>query len=208
MNRKSLTFGKAQLLTAFDRLGDLAISNGVRLDIAVYGGSALMLAGNFRYATEDVDIGPIGKPWPKWLESAVAEISAEMNLADDWLNDAVEFHLSSLADFAADHVEFGTFPRGGDATGLSVYVPTAEYMLAMKLKAMRITDPGKGPVEASDILNLMKVVGVNNIDGAMDVLARYYPKSAADSGKHRFLLRVLLNRGAAENAPEYPARSL
>ena len=41
---------------AFDEIGRAAAAVDTRLDIAVYGGSALMLASNFRFATEDVDM--------------------------------------------------------------------------------------------------------------------------------------------------------
>ena len=41
---------------AFDEIGRAAVAAGTRLQIAVYGGSALMLASNFRFATEDVDV--------------------------------------------------------------------------------------------------------------------------------------------------------
>ena len=44
-----------KLLAAFDEIGRAAIEAGTTMQIAVYGGSALMLASNFRYSTEDVD---------------------------------------------------------------------------------------------------------------------------------------------------------
>ena len=128
-------FDRHGLLDALDKIGGAAVAHGTRLDLAIYGGGALMLAGNFRFATEDVDIAEIAI-WPEWLDGVVADIASNNGWSADWLNDAVAFHLSPLADAAADHVEFGTFPRTGPI-GLQVIVPTAEYMLALKLKAMR-----------------------------------------------------------------------
>ena len=52
----TVAFGRDALLDAFDRIGRAAVAAGTKLQIAVYGGSALMLASNFRFATEDVDI--------------------------------------------------------------------------------------------------------------------------------------------------------
>jgi hypothetical protein len=49
-------FGRDALLDAFDQIGRAAVLAGTKLQIAVYWGSALMLASNFRFATEDVDI--------------------------------------------------------------------------------------------------------------------------------------------------------
>jgi hypothetical protein len=42
-----------KLLAAFDEIGRAAAAAGTQLQIAVYGGSALMLASNFRFATEE-----------------------------------------------------------------------------------------------------------------------------------------------------------
>ena len=87
---------------------------------------------------------------PAWLDAIVAEIAARNGWSADWLNDAVTFHLSPLAGATSDHLEYGTFPRGGPI-GLMVIVPSADYMLALKLKAMRTTDAVKGPSETDDI---------------------------------------------------------
>ncbi|MBV8398345.1 MAG: hypothetical protein JOZ17_06355, partial [Acetobacteraceae bacterium] len=127
----------------------------------------------------------------------------EQNWQDDWFNDAVVFHLSSLADRAADHLEFGTFPRDTTTPGLVVSVPTAEYLLALKLKAFRVMDPLRGETERLDIVNLMRVVGISTADEAIALLGRYFPISAASSEKQRFLLNNMKPEGAAD-APEYP----
>lgn len=195
-----------QLLAAFDEIGHAATAAKTRLEIAVYGGSALLLASNFRYDTEDVDVGLIEYPWPEWLHEVVERIGAANGWAPDWFNDAVTFHLSPLADRAADHLEFGTFPRSNDPPGLIVSVPSASYLLALKLKAIRVTDPLRGEQERLDILNLMRVLDIRTIDEAIGVLARYFPVSAATAEKQRFLLKHMELDGAAD-APKYPGRS-
>ena len=186
------------LLAAFDEIGRCAAAAGTRLEIAVYGGSALMLASNFRYATEDVGVSLFDLPGPDWLGSAIERIAVANDWAADWLNNAVAFHLSALADRAADHLEFGTFPRDGGPAGLVVHVPTAPYLLALKLKAIRINDPVRGEQERLDILNLMRVVGIRSA-----VMGRYFPISAAAAEKQRFLLKNMQPEGALD-APEYP----
>ncbi|CAN5271494.1 hypothetical protein BH11PSE4_BH11PSE4_16190 [soil metagenome] len=167
-------FDRDALLDAFDQIARAAVAAGTKLQIAVYGGSALMLASNFRFATEDVDIAEIGGEWPQWLRDVAAKIAAERGWGADWLNDGVSFHLSKLATSAADHLEFGTFPRDGSAPGLVVSVPAPEYLLALKLKAMRVTDAVRGDTERLDILNLMQVVGVDSVDRAIALLAKYF----------------------------------
>ncbi len=197
------TFDRDALLDAFDRIGRAAAGAGTRLQIAVYRGSALLLASNFRFSTEDVDVSELERPLPDWLAKAVAEIASHNQWSKDWFNDGVAFHLSPLADRAADHLEFGTFPRDGSPIGLVVSVPSAEYLLAMKLKAARINDPVRGEAERLDILNLMRVVGVSNGDEAIALLGRYFPVSAASAEKQRFLLKNM-DRGGVVDAPKYP----
>ena len=167
----SAAFGRDALLDAFDRIGRAAALAGTKLQIAVYGGSALMLASNFRFATEDVDVSQLEHPLPIWLAAVVHELAKENRWQEDWFNDGVAFHLSSLADSAADHLEFGTFPRDGTPPGLVVSVPSAEYLLALKLKAARVMDPLRGETERLDILNLMNVVGISTVEDAIACLA-------------------------------------
>src|SRR5262249_19226015 len=157
-----------------DQIGRAAAQAGAKLQIAVYGGSALMLASNFRFATEDVDVSELPKPLPNWLADTLREIAQQNGWSDDWFNDGVVFHLSPLADRAADHEEFGTFRRDESPAGLVISVPSAEYLLALKLKAVRIADPVRGDTERLDILNLMRVVGVSTPDEAVALLGKYF----------------------------------
>ena len=194
------------MLQAFDEIGRAAVAAGTRLQIAVYGGSALMLASNFRFATEDVDVSRLEKPWPEWLRSIVDKLAKKNGWAEDWFNDGVVFHLSALADPVDDHLEFSTFPRGPEPPGLMVYLPSAAYLLALKLKAIRVNDPVRGEQERLDILNLMRVVGVRTAEEAIALLARYFPNSGASAEKQKFLL-TYMNKDGAVDAPEYPRRS-
>ena len=196
-------FDRDALLDAFDQIGRAAVLAGTKLQIAVYGGSALMIASNFRFATEDVDVSQLEHPLPDWLAAVVREIAEKNRWQDDWFNDGVAFHLSSLADRSIDHLEFGTFPRDSTPPGLAVSVPSAEYLLALKLKAARIMDPLRGETERLDILNLMRVVGISTVEDAIALLGKYFPVSAASSEKQRFLLKNI-NREGGIDAPKYP----
>jgi hypothetical protein len=199
----SAAFDRDALLDAFDQIGRAAVLAGTKLQIAVYGGSALMLASNFRFATEDVDVSELKRPLPGWLAAVVDEIARKNGWQDDWFNDGVALHLSPLADRAADHLEFGTFPRDGGSPGLAVSVPSAEYLLALKLKAVRVLDPVRGETERLDILNLLQVVGISTVEEAIALLGRYFPVSAASSEKQRFLLENMSREGKID-APKYP----
>jgi hypothetical protein len=199
----SAAFDRDALLDAFDQIGRAAAQAGTKLQIAVYGGSALMLASNFRFATEDVDVSELDRPLPGWLAVVVDEIAERNHWQKDWFNDGVAFHLSPLADSAADHLEFGTFPRDATSPGLAVSVPSADYLLALKLKAVRVLDPVRGETERLDILNLLQVVGISTVEEAIALLGRYFPVSAASSEKQRFLLENMSSEGKID-APKYP----
>jgi hypothetical protein len=200
----AIAFSRDQLLAALDEVGQAAISAGARLDIAVFGGSALMLASNFRFSTEDVDIAEIGRPWPDWLSAVVGRIAARNGWSEDWLNEAVAFHLSALADPVRDFVALGTFPRRSEQVGLIVFVPTARYMLALKLKALRMADFDKGSRDLADTAALLRVLGIEDVEQAIAVLAEYFPKSAAAADKQRFVVKRILSMENPADAPRYP----
>jgi hypothetical protein len=204
----AVPFDRDQLLNALDEIGDAAVSARAHLDIAVFGGSALMLASNFRFSTEDVDVAEIGRPWPDWLTDVVARIGAANGWPDEWLNEAVTFHLSPLANPARDLLALGTFPRASERVGLTVFVPTARYMLALKLKALRVSDFDKGSKDLADIAALLHVMGIASVEDALSILAEFFPKSAAYADKQRFVLRRVLSAERPTDAPRYPSKRI
>jgi hypothetical protein len=201
-------FGRDQLLAALNEIGGAAVAAHTRLDIAVFGGSALMLAGNFRFSTEDVDIAEIGRPWPDWLSDIVARVARRNGWSEHWFNDAVGTFLSPLARQEKDLVFLGTFPRATEHAGLRVFVPTARYMLALKLKALRVSKFDKGTTDLADVAGLLGVLSITNVDDAIAVLAEFFPNSPADVDKARFVLRHILATKGIPDAPRYPGRDL
>lgn len=200
-------FDRDALLDAFDRIGHAAVAAGTRLQIAVYGGSALMLASNFRFATEDVDIADIGGQWPDWLTQVVADIALDKGWSDDWLNDAVSLHLSPLAQQERDHLAFGTFPRRSENVGMTVLIPSARYLLAMKLKSLRVSDFQKGAMDMADTAHLLRATGITDVEQAIAVLGEFFPRSAVAADKQRFVLRRLLSQDQETHASKYPGGS-
>jgi hypothetical protein len=45
---------------------------------------------------------------------------------------------------------------------------------------------------------------VTEVEQAIEVLAEFFPKSAADAGKQRFVLKRLLAGDIPNDAPQYP----
>jgi hypothetical protein len=177
-----MTLTRDDLVSAFRELGELAARAGKVIDLAVYGGSALMLVSNFRDSSWDMDA--VAAPNQDFIREAALTVAQNRGWADDWLNDGVRTYLSPLAEDTKSYEFFATYPN--EATpGLRVFVPTPEYMLAMKLMALRVEpDGGK---DLDDILCLMEVVGIAGQSDMVEAAARFYPE-AKISGKLRLAL--------------------
>jgi hypothetical protein len=116
--------------------------------------------------------------------------------------------LSPLASPARDLVALGTFPRASERVGVTVFVPTARYMLALKLKALRVADFDKGSKDLADTAALLRVLGIESVEAAIEVLAEFFPSSAVDADKQRFVLKRLLTAEGPVDAPRYPGTSI
>jgi hypothetical protein len=81
-------------------------------------------------------------------------------------------------------------------------------MLALKLKAMRVANFDRGTKDLADIAALLRVVGITTVEEAIAVLAEFFPKSAADADKQRFVLKFIFGAERPDDAPGYPRTSL
>jgi hypothetical protein len=175
------------LHSALTDLGARAFARGKSIELAVYGGSALMLASNFRIASEDVDA--VAATDQGLIDQLARQIAAERGWSSDWLNDGVRTYLSPNVDgLGQHHVLFRTYPNE-QTPGLRVFVPTAEYLLAMKLMAMRI-DPAGGGRDLGDILQLMQVVGIKEKKELQSFAEAFYPEARV-SGRVRLGIETI-----------------
>jgi hypothetical protein len=85
--------------------------------------------------------------------------------------------------------------------GLCVFVPTTRYMLALKLKALRVSDFEKGQQDMADVAHLLKVLDLSEIEQAIAILAEFFPNSASAADKQRFVLKRLFAQGTSTDAP-------
>lgn len=208
MTDESEIFTAEKLANAFSELGQMAHDAGRVIDIAVYGGSCLMLVSNFRIATADVDV--VAAHDQEFLDSAAQLIAARHGWPPDWLNDGVRTYLSPRVAGFAQHTLFRTYPSE-TAPGLRVFVPNAEYMLAMKLIALRI-DPGSERKDLEDVLNLMQVVGLKDKADILDFAARFYPEARTSakltlSLDHLWNQHIRRQQEPTHDAPRYLGRS-
>lgn len=157
-------YSASQLRRALRRLSELATAEGVVLEVALYGGAVFTLVYGSREATRDVDA--IIKPADIGAR-LVAKVAAEQDLPDDWLNGNVQQFLSPFD-------QRRSYPGKEFEPGLQVTIPTAAYLLALKLKACRSPLPGYLGDEA-DIRFLLRKIKPASVEQVEELQDGFFP---------------------------------
>jgi hypothetical protein len=168
-----MEFDRTVLLDAFGALGRAAWAEGTTIEIAVYGGSALMLIFDWRTATRDVD--GVFEGDREIVRRLSAQIAAERGWPVDWLNDGVKGFLSARDHEPGMKMLSGEFPSA-EEPGLRVFIPRQEYLFAMKCRAMRLGGVDENR-DIEDIRNLAVEIGLGSVDDAIALVASFYPHS-------------------------------
>jgi hypothetical protein len=168
-----MEFDRAALLRAFHDLGCAAWAEGTTIEIAVYGGSALMLTFDWRVATKDVD--GVFEADRDIVRRLAARIAEDYGWPVDWLNDGVKGFLSVRDHEAGMKLLSGEFPSA-DEPGLRVFVATTEYLFAMKCRAMRLGGVDENR-DIEDIRRLAAEIGLRTSEDAIALVASFYPQS-------------------------------
>lgn len=162
----------AEMRDALAELGQILRDQGQTVDLAVYGGSCLMLASNFRESSGDVDAVTFHEDWSIIQEPANA-IADRRVWPRDWINNSVQNFLGKAPLDPVHHILQGSYPDPA-RPGLRVFVPTVHYALAMKLRAMRIDlDEDK---DLDDILHLMIAATVKDKAELVEIARTFYPE--------------------------------
>jgi hypothetical protein len=155
---------RVRLIQALRRLGDLAREQKLTLEISLYGGAVFTLVYGSREATKDVDavVRPDGI-----AKTLAIKVAGELGLPDDWLNDDVkQFLAEKEAKRQLTETDFGV--------GLRVSVPTAAYLLAMKLRACRPPLPGYAG-DYGDIRFLVQKMEIGSVQAAETIHDKFFP---------------------------------
>jgi hypothetical protein len=168
-----MQFDRPALERAFSKIGQSAIEAGMLVEIAVYGGSALVLTLPARVATKDVDV--VFQADSAWIRQIAATIGKEFGWPADWLNDAVKGFLSPRDQQREARHFYKSYPSERNP-GLRVFVASPHYLFAMKCLAMRIGGVDETQ-DRSDIEALARHIGVKDADAAIKVVCDYYPSS-------------------------------
>ena len=185
--------------SAFSELGRRSFGLGRTVELAVYGGSALLLTLNRRVATRDVDA--VFEKDKDFVKRIAGEMAAEFGWDENWLNDGVKGWLSAY-DSDAKRL-FKTYPSE-DQPGLRVFVPKPEYLFAMKCRAMRV-----GGIEASsdiaDIKRLARDIGITSSEQALALVETFYPQGQLEPKTRFGLEEIFSNLGFGQADGNDPA---
>lgn len=180
MSYKSLT--KADILRALNRLGELAQANRLTLEVALYGGAVFTVVYGSRESTKDVDA--IVRPSEPAHQLAL-QVAREQDLPEDWLSDDVRQFLAAKEEKRQlTSEEFGP--------GLVVSVPTAAYLLAMKVHACRPALPGYAG-DQEDILFLVRKMGLRTLGEVDEVYHRFFPRDELDD-RSRLAIEAIVEK--------------
>jgi len=196
-------FDQAALESAPSEFGRRSFAAGRTVEIAIYGGSALLLTLDRRVATRDVDA--VFEKDKDFVGKLAAEMAEEFGWDENWLNDGVKGWLSQLDSNPGMKRLLKTYPSE-EQPGLRVFVPKPEYLFAMKCRAMRI-----GGVDSSsdieEIKRLARDIGLASSQQAMALVESFYPGNELEP-KTRFGLEEIFSSlglestgGAAKGGP-------
>jgi hypothetical protein len=150
----------ARIRQLFEALSEELERTGDAGELYLVGGAVMCLVHEARPSTRDVDA--VFRPAAR-LRAAAARVAARFDLPDAWLNAAVRGWFSDRGEFTP----WLTLPH------LQVYVPTPEYLLAMKALAMRL---GAEFRDEQDVRFLLRLLDVESAAAAMEIVARFYPR--------------------------------
>lgn len=156
-------------------LGELArelARENIQGEICLYGGAVLCLAFQARPSTKDVD--EVFEP-SRRVRDAAGVVARRHDLPDDWLNDAVK-------GYVVPHRKVVLY----ELPGLRVFVPDAEYLLAMKCLAARVDASDR-----DDVIFLIRHLGLKRVEQVLAIIQQYYPQERVKPATRFFVEEVL-----------------
>jgi hypothetical protein len=171
---------KERLTRALRRLSELAADEGIVLEIDLYGGAVFTLVYGSRDSTRDVDA--VIKPAAQGVR-LVRKVATEQDLPEDWLN-------SEVQQFLSLHGQSRPFPAPELEPGIILSIPTANYLLALKLRASRpplLGYPGDEP----DIRYLLHKIKPASLEAVDAIFERFFPGDALHDYARSMVTRLL-----------------
>ncbi|MBI3986678.1 MAG: hypothetical protein HY343_07155 [Lentisphaerae bacterium] len=150
------------ILEALGELSRRLGERGVRGEVCLFGGAAMILAFQTRQATKDIDaiFAPVSL-----VRELAEEIGRERDFQEGWFNDGVKGFVSERHDTTAVGLPQFEF--------LQITMPVPEYLFAMKCMAARVDIAGSQDV--ADARFLARRMGLKRAEEALRIVETYYP---------------------------------
>ena len=176
---------RAQIVRALTRVGELCAAAGIKAEIAIYGGTVMMIAYDCRKATKDVDA--IFHPAEE-IAPLIRRVAIELKLPEDWMN-------SGVKTFVGTREARVGFPEL-QIPGLVLTRPAPEYLLAMKCLAARLPTMFRTG-DVTDIKFLIRKLRLRSIKEVDAIVGDYYGDRRLENGK-RWLVEKLITEANHE----------
>jgi predicted nucleotidyltransferase len=121
------TFTRREIAEGIERLGQLAVDTGIKIELVLIGGALMVLRFGARESTRDVDVAILAPTDAQKVRELARRVAEEHGWPEDWLNDGAKGYLIGLS--------YG--PVVLSAPGIEVRSPDTAQLLAMKLSAWR-----------------------------------------------------------------------
>ncbi|RJP53973.1 MAG: hypothetical protein C4557_03905 [Anaerolineaceae bacterium] len=137
------TFTRNEIEEGRRRLGELAQTKGLYIQLTLVGGAVMVLRFNARPSTKDIDAVILQPREARLVRELAKRVADEFEWTEDWLNDGAKGYLVGISE---GQVIF-------QAPGIEARSPSLEQLLAMKLSAWR------DDIDISDARRLLQEVG-------------------------------------------------
>lgn len=138
-------FTERDIRKGLQKLGELAVTQGVHIHLVAVGGTVMVLSFGVRQSTRDVDVVILTPPEARIVRELAARVADEYGWVPDWLNDGAKGYLRGISEG----------PVIFQAPGIEVQAPSFVQLLAMKLSAWR------DEVDISDARRILQEVAPN-----------------------------------------------
>lgn len=172
---------RAEVEGALHEVGELLARQRRMADIAIYGGAAILLQFEATFVTGDVDATVEGGDHGALIQ-ATHVVADRHGWLRSWFSEAVANYVSDTKAIGF-HAAYPSEER----PGLRVYLAKPDYLLAMKLRALRL-----GSRDEADATLLARDTGIATEDAMLELLRTYFPKEPPDPRRHAIIRQFAL----------------
>jgi len=169
-----------QINKALARLAEIAEAEGVALEIALCHGRVITVA--YSLDRDPTSHSKVVEP-PSRAASLLLQVTKEMRLPGDWLEEDVRFYLALMAARSQPHLH-----QHGPHLVLSVSEPA--HLLAMKLHAFQAA-PVQAGLEHHELAFLIEKMGLASMDAVERAYARFFPEHSLGEDVRKLIARML-----------------